>query len=158
MPLTMAAFTVASIGIAGMPFMVGFVSKMSIIEGAAEIGQPFFIVTLMASALLSLTYLVPVCYIAFSKRNINADFLDYPAGTVLEGEANKAMLIPLLLTACISILLGIMLNAGPPSAAVGRNGRPVDLSRGWNVNDADVYQICCHRLWLWIYTDCPVKK
>ena len=113
MPLTMAAFTVASIGIAGMPFMVGFVSKMSIIEGAAEIGQPFFIVTLMASALLSLTVLVPVCYIAFSKRNINADFLDYPAGTVLEGEANKAMLIPLLLTACISILLGIMPNAGP---------------------------------------------
>ena len=96
-----------------MPFMVGFVSKMSIIEGAAQIGQPFFIVTLIASALLSLTYLVPVCYIAFTKRKVSPDFIDYPSGPVLQGEANKAMLIPLLLTACISILLGIMPNAGP---------------------------------------------
>ena len=113
MPLTMAAFTVASVGIAGMPFMVGFVSKMSIIEGAAKIGQPLFIVTLVASALLSLTYLVPVSYIAFTKRNVNPDFLAYPARSVLKGEANKAMLAPLLLTAAVSILLGVMPDAGP---------------------------------------------
>lgn len=112
MPLTMAAFTVASVGIAGMPFMAGFVSKMSIIEGAAQMGKTFYIATLLASALLSLTYLIPVCYIAFTKRNVNGDFLDYPRGTVLQGEANKAMLVPLLLTAGVSILLGIMPDAG----------------------------------------------
>ena len=110
MPLTMAAFTAASLGIAGLPFMAGFVSKMSIIEGAAENGQIFFILTLAASAMLSLTYLIPVCYIAFSGRGINPDFAGYHMG--LEGEAGRAMLIPLLLTACISVLLGVAPDLG----------------------------------------------
>lgn len=51
MPLTMTAFTAASLGIAGLPFMVGFVSKLSIIQGAAQAGEPLYIATLVASAL-----------------------------------------------------------------------------------------------------------
>lgn len=110
MPVTMAAFTVASLGIAGLPFMVGFVSKMSILQGAAQSGQLIFILVLVASALLSLTYLVPVCYIAFTSRYVHPDFEPYHMK--LEGEASKAMLIPLVITAVISILLGIVPDAG----------------------------------------------
>lgn len=110
MPLTMTAFVVASLGIAGLPFMVGFVSKMGILQGAAQIGQPIFIATLVASALLSLTYLIPVGYIAFTERNVNEAFLPYHGG--LEGEACKAMLVPLVITAGISVLLGIAPNFG----------------------------------------------
>lgn len=110
MPVTMIAFFVASLGIAGLPFMVGFVSKMSILQGAAQISQPIFIGTLVASAMLSLTYLIPVCYIAFASKNINPAFENY--SMKLDGEASKAMLIPLVITACISILLGIVPDAG----------------------------------------------
>ncbi len=110
MPLTMAAFTAASLGIAGLPFMVGFVSKLSIIQGAAQAGQPLLIATLVASALLALTYLLPVCYIAFSGRNIDPDFAGYTGS--LRGEASKPMLIPLLFTAGVSILLGICPDLG----------------------------------------------
>lgn len=110
MPLTMTAFIIASLGIAGLPFIVGFVSKISIIQGAAAAGQPLFIATLIASALLSLTYLVPVGYIAFAVKDINPDFRDYHM--TLEGEANKAMLTPIIITACIAVILGMAPNAG----------------------------------------------
>lgn len=97
MPLTMTAFTAASLGIAGLPFMVGFVSKLSIIQGAAQAGEPLYIATLVASALLSLTYLVPVCYIAFTGKDVNPDFAGYDGS--MRGEASKPMLVPLVLTA-----------------------------------------------------------
>ena len=66
MPYTMIAFTAASIGIAGFPFFVGFVSKANIIMGAVAMGKPVFVATLIASALLALTYLMPVVLVAFN--------------------------------------------------------------------------------------------
>ncbi|MBR3786161.1 MAG: monovalent cation/H+ antiporter subunit D family protein [Firmicutes bacterium] len=109
MPVTMTAFTLASLGIAGLPFMVGFVSKMSILQGAAQSGQLVFMLVLVASALLSLTYLVPVCYIAFTSRDVNPAFEKYEMK--LDGEASKAMLVPLVITAVISVVLGISPDA-----------------------------------------------
>lgn len=110
MPLTMAVFTAASLGISGLPFMAGFVSKMSIMEGAAEKGEIFFILTLAASALLSLTYLLPVGYAAFAGKKVNPEFAS--ADFSLTGEADLTMLIPLIATACISVALGIMPDLG----------------------------------------------
>ncbi len=112
MPLTMIAFTAASLGIAGLPFLVGFVSKMSILQGAAQAGKPLYIAVLIASALLSLTYLLPVTYIAFTGKNVNEAFVSYD-GKSLKGEANRCMLVPLVLTAAISVLLGVMPDFGP---------------------------------------------
>ena len=43
MPLTVTAFTAASLGIAGLPFMAGFVSKMNILAGAAAAGSCFIL-------------------------------------------------------------------------------------------------------------------
>lgn len=110
MPVTMTAFTAASLGIAGLPFIVGFVSKMNIINSALEAGRPLFVATLVASALLSLTYLIPVSYIAFTKNNVNPDFADYKMN--LAGEADKKMLVPIVITACLSVILGIMPDFG----------------------------------------------
>lgn len=105
MPYTLAAFVIASIGIAGFPFFVGFVSKANIILGAAAMGQPVFIGTLIASALLAIAYLMPVALVAFKKNVANPEF-------ETQSEASPAMLIPLLITALISIILGIAPNAG----------------------------------------------
>ena len=104
MPVTMMAFAAASVGIAGFPFFVGFVSKASIIVGAVQTGKPVFVATLIASALLALTYLMPVVLIAFKKNVDNPDFTE-------RGEAAPAMLVPLVMTACISVLLGVFPNA-----------------------------------------------
>lgn len=112
MPVTMVCFAAASLGIAGLPFMAGFVSKMSIIQGAAEAGKPLYVAVLIASALLSLTYLIPVVYLAFTKKDINPDFMDYD-GTSLQGEAGRFLLVPLVMTAVFSLLLGIGPDLGP---------------------------------------------
>jgi multicomponent Na+:H+ antiporter subunit D len=101
----MIAFTAASIGIAGFPFFVGFVSKANIIMGAVAMGKPVFVATLIASALLALTYLMPVVLVAFKKNVDNPEFEKY-------GEAAPAMLVPLIITAVISIILGVFPNAG----------------------------------------------
>lgn len=105
MPITMGAFTVASLGIAGFPFFVGFVSKASIIYGAMRKGNLMFAFTLVASALLAIAYLMPVVYIAFKRDVVNADFIK-------KGEAAKAMIIPLVITAGVSVALGMMPNLG----------------------------------------------
>lgn len=111
MPLTMGAFSLASLGVAGLPFFAGFVSKMSIMRGSAEMGQTFFVLTLAASAMLSLTYLVPVGYVAFARKNVNPDFLPY-RGKGLSGEASAAMLLPIFFTLAVSFILGFAPDAG----------------------------------------------
>ncbi|MBQ3291412.1 MAG: monovalent cation/H+ antiporter subunit D family protein [Mogibacterium sp.] len=105
MPVTMACFTLASFGIAGFPFFAGFVSKANIIFGAVAMGKPFFVATLIVSALLALAYLMPVVLIAFKKEVENPDF-------AARGEASLCMLVPLVITAIISIILGIAPNIG----------------------------------------------
>ena len=105
MPVTMTAFAAASIGIAGFPFFAGFVSKANIIMGAVSMGRPVFVAALIASALLALTYLMPVVLIAFKKNVDNPDFAE-------RGEASAAMLVPLVITAVLSIVLGMAPNAG----------------------------------------------
>ncbi len=105
MPVTMVAFAVASLGIAGFPFFAGFVSKANIIFGAVEAGKPLFVATLIASALLALAYLMPVVLIAFKKNVDNPDFRE-------PGEANLCMLVPLVLAAVLSIVLGVAPNLG----------------------------------------------
>lgn len=102
MPVTCVCFTAASLGIAGMPLMAGFVSKMNILEGAYQMGEPFFIATLIAAALLALTYLIPVVQIFFGKGEKSKATCD----------AAPAMLIPLVLTVTIAILLGCEPNVG----------------------------------------------
>jgi len=105
MPVTMTAFAAASLGIAGFPFFVGFVSKANIIMGAVSMGMPVFVGTLIASALLALSYLMPVVLIAFKKNVDNPEFAE-------RGEASPAMLLPLVITAIISMVLGLAPNAG----------------------------------------------
>ena len=73
--------------------------------GALKSGQLLFGVTLIVSALLALTYLMPVVLIAFKRDVVNPDFTVY-------GEANRMMLIPLVITAGLSLLLGLAPNFG----------------------------------------------
>jgi multicomponent Na+:H+ antiporter subunit D len=105
MPVTMGAFAAASIGIAGFPFFAGFVSKANIIFGAVAAGQPLFVATLIASALLALAYLMPVVLVAFEKEVVNPEFREF-------GEADLRMLVPLVLAAVLSVVLGIAPNLG----------------------------------------------
>ncbi|MGQ3684947.1 MAG: proton-conducting transporter transmembrane domain-containing protein [Candidatus Loosdrechtia sp.] len=101
MPFTFIAFTVCSLGIAGLPLLAGFVSKFNLTLSALESGQGLFIAVLIASALLSMSYLLPVVQMAFFRIGM-PDFSRFPDIRI----AGAAMLIPLLLTALFSFILG----------------------------------------------------
>lgn len=105
MPVTMTCFTLASLAVAGFPFFVGFTSKANIIMGAISMGQPFFVATLIVSALLALTYLMPVVLLAFKRDFYNSQF-------PVKKEAVLPMLIPIMFTAACSLILGVMPNFG----------------------------------------------
>jgi multicomponent Na+:H+ antiporter subunit D len=102
MPLTFIAFAIGSLGIAGLPLLAGFVSKYNLTLGAIESGRGLFITVLIASALLSLSYLLPVVQIAFSRVGLPDSI-----GLADIKKVGTAMLIPLLLTTVFSFIFGV---------------------------------------------------
>ena len=103
MPLTMGAFTVGAIGMAGVPPLNGFISKWYLCLGALEASEIFFLVVFLVSALLDVAFLFPVVYNAFFKpaRNPPLHFDDAPL----------PMVIPLATTAAMSVILGLYPDA-----------------------------------------------
>jgi len=100
MPFTFAAFTLASLSMIGIPPSCGFASKWLLACGALQANQLVILVALGASTILNAAYFTPVVYRAF--------FKPAPEGVHHQGgEAPLSMVIPLVLTALISIYLGI---------------------------------------------------
>ncbi|HEU4344585.1 MAG TPA: proton-conducting transporter membrane subunit [Candidatus Binatia bacterium] len=98
MPLTMAAFAVASLGLAGLPPVGGFISKWFLVQGAVESGQLMLLAALLPSGLLNAGYLFPILIRAFFKSS--KDFTNF-------AEAPPLMVMALLSTATFALLLGI---------------------------------------------------
>jgi len=64
--------------------------------------RPFFLVILVLSGLLNAAYFFPIVYRAFFRRNKNKK----------TGEASPFMVVPLVLTAGLSILFGLFPDIG----------------------------------------------
>ncbi|MFW6458037.1 MAG: complex I subunit 5 family protein [Halodesulfurarchaeum sp.] len=73
MPVTMIAFAVASVGMAGLPLVAGFVSKWYLLLGSVDAGQVVFVLVLLASGLLNIGYFWPIVYQAFFQSPDRAD-------------------------------------------------------------------------------------
>ncbi|MBA4388145.1 MAG: cation:proton antiporter [Verrucomicrobia bacterium] len=101
MPLTFAAFAVASLGMIGVPPVGGFVSKWYLLIGAIDAHQLGIILVLMASTVLNIAYFAPVVYSAFFGKPADVHAHD---GL---GEAPLAMLVPILITALLSVAAGV---------------------------------------------------
>lgn len=97
MPLTMLAFTIASLTAVGMPPFNVFVTKWYLGQGALEIGQPLLLVLLLVSSMLNAAYYLPISYHAFlgdkamSQHKIKR--------RVRIKEASPILLVPILLLA-----------------------------------------------------------
>jgi len=101
MPLTMGSFAIGAMGIAGTPPIAGFISKWYLCLGSLEAKEIVFIFVLLTSAMLDVAYFFPIIY--------NSFFKEPPPGEKRLGfdEASMWMVIPLMLTAIISLILGI---------------------------------------------------
>src|SRR5213594_168692 len=99
MPWTMAAFAIATLSLIGIPPASGFVSKWYLAVGSIERGSAWPVAVLLASSLLNAAYLGPIVYKAYFEKAPDAG-----AHTVREV---PWMVVPLTLTAVVSLLLGI---------------------------------------------------
>ena len=104
MPFTMGAFALASLSMIGVPPVCGFVSKWYLLLGAMEANRIIILVVLLASSLLNAGYFVPIIYRAF--------FLSPDPGEKVEGmqEASPFMVVPLFITAVLSVFVGFYPN------------------------------------------------
>lgn len=108
MPVTIWCYTFVSLALIGIPPASGFISKWYLCIGSLDSGMEVFSwlgpVVLLVSALLTAGYLLPVTVKGFLP---GADF-DYE--NLKKNEPVKMMLIPLIILAALSILLGVFPN------------------------------------------------
>jgi multicomponent Na+:H+ antiporter subunit D len=106
MPLTMIAFTIAAIGMIGIPPVNGFISKWYLIQGSLESGAWIFVAVLIGSALLNAGYFLPIIISAFFKEG---NF------TAVKGpEAPLSMLIPIIILVLGCLIVGTNLQLTVP--------------------------------------------
>ena len=103
MPFTMGSFAIGAMGLAGIPPICGFISKWYLCLGALEAHEITFLFVLLISAMLDAAYFFPIIYNSLFKRSqeINPTF----------NEAPWLILVPMLIAAIISIILGIAPDA-----------------------------------------------
>ncbi|MFQ5579744.1 MAG: monovalent cation/H+ antiporter subunit D family protein [Nitrospiria bacterium] len=118
MPWTMAAFAIATLGMIGVPPSAGFLSKWYLSLGAMEADQLPVVFVLLASGLLNAVYFIPIVHRAFFKfpdRALSFSFAGDKDGGGLDGyelpvKEPMFCVIPLCITALISIVMGIFPN------------------------------------------------
>ncbi|MBP5330223.1 MAG: proton-conducting membrane transporter [Lachnospiraceae bacterium] len=104
MPLTIASFTLASLGLVGIPPFSGFISKWYLCSGALEsdIGVFAYIgpAILLISALLTAGYLFPITIDGYFPGKLYNS-------TDPKCEPKAAMLVPIILTGILALLFGV---------------------------------------------------
>jgi multicomponent Na+:H+ antiporter subunit D len=100
MPWTMGAFTLAALGMIGVPPFAGFVSKWYLATGALAVGEAWVIGVILASTILNAMYFLPLLHAAW--------FLESPEPSTPESAEAPAMLLgPPLVTAALALAAGL---------------------------------------------------
>jgi formate hydrogenlyase subunit 3/multisubunit Na+/H+ antiporter MnhD subunit len=98
MPWEFAAFTLATLSMAGMPPMAGFIAKwyLGLSVSAGDPGQWWILLILVGASVLNLAYFLPVIIRAF-----------YRAGTSDTISVRSTLRGPVVVTAALALLTGI---------------------------------------------------
>jgi len=113
MPATTLAFSVAALGMIGVPPVAGFVSKWYLGIGALEAGMAAWVMpVLLASSLLNAAYFLPVLYRAWFREPGPAWPAEHIPAARLETSAS--LLWPPVVTAGLALAAGLF-AAGPYS-------------------------------------------
>jgi multicomponent Na+:H+ antiporter subunit D len=101
MPLTCAAFAIASLSMVGIPPTAGFISKWYLVWGSLNAGDVFFGVVILLGSVMTAVYCFRVVYYMF--------FLPTSRGTWQEvsGEAPVSMVCTSWILAAATLVLGI---------------------------------------------------
>jgi multicomponent Na+:H+ antiporter subunit D len=111
MPWTFGAFTIGSLALIGIPGMSGFISKFFLSRGAIQAGDMTSLVIMLGASLLTAAYLLPIVRIAFFPGPaVQEDDAPAARGT----EARAGLLVPLLITAALVVVFGVI----PPAFGI----------------------------------------
>ena len=106
MPVTTWCWTIASLGLIGIPPTGGFVSKWQLATGSLSSGMGALSVigpvVLIISALLTAAYLLPVTINGFFPGS------DYDYASLEKKEGGRLMLVPMVLLAAGVVLTGVL--------------------------------------------------
>ena len=108
MPWTMAAFTIATLSMIGIPPVSGFITKWYLVIGSMERHSVAVLAVLLARSFLNAAYFVPIIYKAFFREEDSEDERHENDGH--ESKSVKEipfMVVPLTLTAIVSVVLGL---------------------------------------------------
>lgn len=111
MPITMTAFTIAILGMIGIPPIAGFVSKWYLGVGAIETGNTWVIAVLAGSSVLNAIYFLPLVYRAWfvppDNETHEHNHVHKPVDIHNKLEAHWMMLLPPVITITLAMLAGI---------------------------------------------------
>ena len=65
----MSVFTIAALGMIGIPGIVGFMSKFYLAEAVILAGKPYYVVVILLSSFLNAVYYLPIIISAFIKKD-----------------------------------------------------------------------------------------
>jgi multicomponent Na+:H+ antiporter subunit D len=106
MPWTFGAFTVASLALVGLPGLSGFVGKFFLARGAIGNGDLVALAVMLGASLLTAAYLLPIVRIAYFPGASAAG--ESGARAHAYAEAPAAMVVPLVATAVLVIMFGML--------------------------------------------------
>lgn len=109
MPWTTAAFTLAALGMIGIPPVAGFISKWHLGMGALQVEKDWVLGILLISSLLNAAYFLPPLYRAWFVSPPKV----WPAEEARPGrfETRWMLLFPALFTALLSLLMGLLASS-----------------------------------------------
>jgi multicomponent Na+:H+ antiporter subunit D len=110
LPLTMAAFTVAAVGMVGIPPTAGFVTKWYLGVGAVAAGETWVLAVLVASTLLNAAYFLPLVARAWYRPPGDAVWAQRPRRRG-RWEIDGWLLLPPLATGASVLVLGLLAGA-----------------------------------------------
>jgi len=104
----MAAFTIATLSMIGIPPVSGFITKWYLVIGSMERHSFAILAVLLASSFLNAAYFAPIVYKAFFKmENSEAVNNNHDLHQHDEVKENLLLVVPLFLTAIVSVVLGL---------------------------------------------------
>jgi multicomponent Na+:H+ antiporter subunit D len=104
MPVAMGVFSIAALGMIGIPLTSGFISKLNLGIAVLDKGQVIFLIVLIISSLLNVIYYLPIIILAFLKN----EKYKYRLQTI--EKTPKMMLIPLIVLGLFILGLGVFPN------------------------------------------------
>ncbi len=109
MPVTTALFTLAALGMIGVPPVAGFVSKWYLAQGGIQGGQEWVVGLLVLSSLLNAAYFLPILHAAWFKSPVpcmdgNSPYCRPHTG---RAEAPWSLLLPTLATGFMALAAGV---------------------------------------------------